>query len=163
MFQGTVTWTKSGIVRQLHYFRMQYQRLWRWWSLAEGVVLGEGAVTGPQSMISKHSGCHWRDLCSHSPVWFSMLELDPQNNLGWLGLLEWLTFHGNWFKLEDVKIGYLSDARWIWGSSWCFPEPPVCAASMQEDKAVMVYSVECHAKASKAEMGLLAISRSIHR
>lgn len=57
MLQGMVAWTKSGTMRQLHYFRMQYQRLWRWWSLAEDVVLGEGAVAGPQSVLSKYSGC----------------------------------------------------------------------------------------------------------
>lgn len=160
MLQGTVTWTKSETVRQLHYFRMQYQSLWRWWSLAED-VLGEGAVTGPQYMLSKYSGCHWKDLCNHSLIWFSMLELDTLNNLGRLGLLELLIFDGNWFKLKDVETGGLSDARWIWESSWCFPEPSVCAASVQEDKAMMVYPVDCHAKASKAELGLVAISRSL--
>lgn len=44
--------TESGTVRQMHYFRMQYHRPWRWWSLA-----GAGAVTGPQSLLSKYNGC----------------------------------------------------------------------------------------------------------
>lgn len=140
---------------------MQYQRLWRWWSLAEDVVLGEGAVTGPQPMLSIDSGCCWENLCSHSPVWLSTLELNTQNNLGWLGLLELLNFDGNCFKLKDVKIGGLSDARWIWENSWYFPEPPVCPASMQEDKAVMFYPVDCNAKAPKAELRLVAVSRSL--
>lgn len=37
----------------------------------------------------------------------------------------------------------------------------MCPASMEEDKAVMVYPVDCHAKAPKAEMGLVAVNRSL--
>lgn len=126
-----------------------------------GVLLGEGAVTGHQSLLSKHNGCCWKDLRSHFPSWFSMLKLDIQKNLGWLGLLELLIFDGNWIKLKDVKIGGLSDGRWIWESSWCFPESPVCLASMQEDKSMMVFPVDCHTKAPKAKTGLVAVNRSI--
>jgi len=45
-------------------------------SLTEDVVLG----LGPHQAGA--AACCWKDWGSCSPVWFSMLELDAQNNLG---------------------------------------------------------------------------------